>query len=82
MLIKDLNGNHVIQKCLNKLAPEDNQVRAFAFGMDAYQFTCGVHSSFTMQLRPTASRSLHTAMAAACFSVALTTLPNTNVFSS
>lgn len=26
MLIKDLNGNHVIQKCLNKLAPEDNQV--------------------------------------------------------
>lgn len=25
-LIKDLNGNHVIQKCLNKLAPEDNQV--------------------------------------------------------
>ena len=27
MLIKDLNGNHVIQKCLNKLAPEDNQVR-------------------------------------------------------
>lgn len=26
-LIKDLNGNHVIQKCLNKLAPEDNQVR-------------------------------------------------------
>ena len=26
-LIKDLNGNHVIQKCLNKLVPEDNQVR-------------------------------------------------------
>lgn len=24
-LIKDLNGNHVIQKCLNKLVPEDNQ---------------------------------------------------------
>ncbi|KAF8525221.1 ARM repeat-containing protein [Hysterangium stoloniferum] len=24
-LIKDLNGNHVIQKCLNKLAPDDNQ---------------------------------------------------------
>ncbi|KAG8905842.1 hypothetical protein FRB99_008144 [Tulasnella sp. 403] len=24
-LIKDLNGNHVVQKCLNKLAPEDNQ---------------------------------------------------------
>lgn len=28
VLIKDLNGNHVIQKCLNKLAPEDNQVRS------------------------------------------------------
>ncbi|KAH0838661.1 ARM repeat-containing protein [Lanmaoa asiatica] len=28
VLIKDLNGNHVIQKCLNKLAPEDNQVLA------------------------------------------------------
>lgn len=27
VLIKDLNGNHVIQKCLNKLSPEDNQVR-------------------------------------------------------
>ncbi|GAA5868617.1 hypothetical protein JCM1840_005513 [Sporobolomyces johnsonii] len=24
-LIKDLNGNHVIQKCLNHLPPEDNQ---------------------------------------------------------
>jgi hypothetical protein len=28
VLIKDLNGNHVIQKCLNKLAPEDNQVKS------------------------------------------------------
>ncbi|KAJ3997910.1 ARM repeat-containing protein [Lentinula boryana] len=25
VLIKDLNGNHVIQKCLNKLSPDDNQ---------------------------------------------------------
>ncbi|KAJ3273502.1 Ribosome biogenesis protein erb1 [Terramyces sp. JEL0728] len=25
-LIKDLNGNHVIQKCLNKLSSDDNQV--------------------------------------------------------
>ena len=31
VLIKDLNGNHVIQKCLNKLAPEDNQVSASAY---------------------------------------------------
>ncbi|KAJ6451939.1 armadillo-type protein [Mycena sanguinolenta] len=28
VLIKDLNGNHVIKKCLNKLAPEDNQAWA------------------------------------------------------
>jgi len=28
-LIKDLNGNHVVQKCLNKLAAEDNQVFPF-----------------------------------------------------
>jgi hypothetical protein len=26
-LIQDLNGNHVIQKCLNRLTPEDAQVR-------------------------------------------------------
>lgn len=25
-LIQDLNGNHVIQKCLNRLVPEDAQV--------------------------------------------------------
>lgn len=25
-LIKDLNGNHVIQKCLNRLTAEQNQV--------------------------------------------------------
>lgn len=25
-LIQDLNGNHVIQKCLNRLTPDDAQV--------------------------------------------------------
>lgn len=25
-LIQDLNGNHVIQKCLNRLSAEDSQV--------------------------------------------------------
>lgn len=30
-LIKDLNGNHVVQKCLNKLAAEDNQVCRFNY---------------------------------------------------
>ena len=28
-LIQDLNGNHVIQKCLNRLSPEDAQVCFF-----------------------------------------------------
>lgn len=28
-LIKDLNGNHVVQKCLNRLGAEDNQVSIF-----------------------------------------------------
>jgi hypothetical protein len=26
-LIKDLNGNHVVQRCLQKLSHEDSQVR-------------------------------------------------------
>jgi len=33
-LIKDLNGNHVIQKCLNKLSPEQNQVSILFFDLD------------------------------------------------
>ena len=41
VLIKDFNGNHVIQKHLNKLVPEDNEVRyPFSFTalmlIDAY----------------------------------------------
>jgi Mg/Co/Ni transporter MgtE len=28
-LIKDLNGNHVVQRCLQKLSHEDNQVCRF-----------------------------------------------------
>lgn len=40
VLIKDLNGNHVVQKCLNKLAPEDNQVRSSRWfsGVDEVRF--------------------------------------------
>ena len=34
-LIQDLNGNHVIQKCLNRLDNTDAQVRTF----DKYVFT-------------------------------------------
>ena len=29
-LIQDLNGNHVIQKCLNRLGPDDFQVSSLA----------------------------------------------------
>jgi hypothetical protein len=36
-LIKDLNGNHVVQKCLNKLAAEDNQVCRFELSSFANQ---------------------------------------------
>lgn len=37
VLIKDPNGIYVIQKCLNKLAPEDNQV-CFRFRVLGYLF--------------------------------------------
>ena len=33
-LIKDLNGNHVIQKCLNRLSPEDAQFIFDAVGLN------------------------------------------------
>jgi hypothetical protein len=48
-LIKDLNGNHVIQKCLNRLIPEDNQVsmrdvlRRMARVLTATSFRLSVH---------------------------------------
>jgi len=62
VLIKYLNGNHVIQKCLNKLAPEDNRVSLF------YTLVTGTlpfDSSFTMPWLPTMSRSQLTATDAA-----------------
>ncbi|KAJ6475628.1 armadillo-type protein [Mycena sanguinolenta] len=40
VLIKDLNGNHVIKKCLNKLAPEDNQACASVFIYNAVAAHC------------------------------------------
>lgn len=33
-LIKDLNGNHVIQRCLQCLSNEDNKVLFFSFNFD------------------------------------------------
>lgn len=35
-LIQDLNGNHVIQKCLNRLSPDDAQV-AFLIAYEGVQ---------------------------------------------
>jgi hypothetical protein len=40
-LIEDLNGNHVIQKCLNHLRPDDAQFIFEAVGANAYKV--GVH---------------------------------------
>jgi hypothetical protein len=54
-LIKDLNGNHVIQKCLNKLPPEDNQVSHtvhWVYASAVLKFLCSVHLQFRrVQLR-------------------------------
>ena len=33
-LIKDLNGNHVIQRCLQCLSTEDNKVKSLSFNLD------------------------------------------------
>lgn len=44
-LIQDLNGNHVIQKCLNRLSSEDAQVCFFLFLTSASLI---IHSSSSM----------------------------------
>jgi hypothetical protein len=53
VLIKDLNGNHVIQNCLNKRTPEDNQVREY------FILTILFDSSFTMRWLLTVLKSTH-----------------------
>lgn len=60
VLIKDLNGNHVIQKCLNKLTPEDNQVRQSSM---INRFSCNL-SSYTMRLLQIVSKLRLIGMAA------------------
>lgn len=47
-LIKDLNGNHVIQKCLHKLSPEHNQfiydtVSEFCIEVASHKHGCCVY---------------------------------------
>lgn len=58
-LIKDLNGNHVIQKCLSKLEPHLNQVRLLSFdSINVLIF----FSLCLMQSRPIVSKLLHIVM--------------------
>jgi hypothetical protein len=57
-LIKDLNGNHVVQKCLNRLAPEDNQVCAESLiSLDACITRHFFPSSFTTPSQRTVLKS-------------------------
>lgn len=79
MLIKDLNGNHVIQKCLNKLAPEDNQVRSNLMTCDSPNSDCDSLST-TLSLL-IVWRSLLTVMDAVYYNDALTMHLNTSASS-
>lgn len=49
VLIKDLNGNHVIQKCLNKLAPEDNQFIYNAVAVNCVEVATHRHGCCVLQ---------------------------------
>ncbi|KAJ7835895.1 ARM repeat-containing protein [Mycena olivaceomarginata] len=49
VLIKDLNGNHVIQKCLNKLAPEDNQFIYNAIAANCIEVATHRHGCCVLQ---------------------------------
>lgn len=60
LLTKDLNGNHVIQKCLNKLESSNNQVYL--------QLRCAYDSSFMMQSLRIVLKLLLINMAAVSFS--------------
>ncbi|KAI0163224.1 armadillo-type protein [Pestalotiopsis sp. NC0098] len=48
-LIKDLNGNHVIQKCLNKLSSEDNQFIFEAVGNNCIDVGTHRHGCCVLQ---------------------------------
>ena len=72
-LIKDLNGNHVIQKCLNKLAPDDNQVSSYIVSCN--MLTNSFPSSYTTLSLPTVLKLPRTAMVAASYNAALTMPP-------
>jgi len=48
-LIQDLNGNHVIQKCINKLEPNDNQFIYDAVAYHCVQVSTHRHGCCVMQ---------------------------------
>jgi len=48
-LIQDLNGNHVIQKCINKLEPNDNQFIYDAVARHCVQVSTHRHGCCVMQ---------------------------------
>ncbi|KAI1816403.1 ARM repeat-containing protein [Poronia punctata] len=48
-LIQDLNGNHVIQKCLNKLRPEDSQFIFAAVGQHCIEVGTHRHGCCVLQ---------------------------------
>ncbi|KAI1807701.1 ARM repeat-containing protein [Daldinia bambusicola] len=48
-LIQDLNGNHVIQKCLNKLSPEDAQFIFSAVGNNCIEVGTHRHGCCVLQ---------------------------------
>lgn len=70
-LIQDINGNHVIQKCLNRLNPEDAQVSLLStLPVTASRLTQS--SSSSMPSEPTALLSVHIVTAVASSSAAST----------
>lgn len=77
-LIQDLNGNHVIQKCLNRLSAQDAQVsRSMQFIRACLVLTS--NSSSSTPLARTVWLSELTATDAAFFNAVSITLPATNV---
>ena len=68
-LIQDLNGNHVIQKCLNRLSATDAQV-CVSFTQNANELRLTCHSSSLIPWEPTAWPLVLIAMAAVFYSAA------------
>ncbi|QRW07912.1 Pumilio-family RNA binding repeat [Ceratobasidium sp. AG-Ba] len=49
-LVKDLNGNHVVQKCWNRLIPEDNQKFSSNVIEKLAVYLCGGHHTRKMSI--------------------------------